>query len=72
MSDLFRRAAKAAIPRSTITIADLATALRLLGSLLIAWSLPQAWWPYLARKDFVVRRKTHWEIDDRGNFAHDA
>jgi lauroyl/myristoyl acyltransferase len=45
-----RRAARVAIPRRTISLADLATALRLMGSLVIAWLLPQNWWPYLARK----------------------
>lgn len=45
-----RKPLKPAKARAAITKADALTSLRLVGSLGIAWALPQAWWPFIARR----------------------
>lgn len=44
------RREKKAVARARFARSDAQTALRLLGSVFIAWCLPQSWWPWIARK----------------------
>jgi lauroyl/myristoyl acyltransferase len=47
---IVRKPPKAPTARAAISGADVRTALRLMGSLGVAWAAPQAWWPLIARR----------------------
>ena len=47
---LVRKPLKPASARPAFSNADVLTSIRLVGSLAIAWALPQAWWPFIARR----------------------
>lgn len=70
---LVRREKKAAA-RAAFTRADAQTSIRLLGSVLIAWSLPQGIWPWIARKTSwfggVIGRKSIAATAARITHAH--